>query len=256
MVQRQLEKPQDPSPAEVVSHRSLNLNIPRLSRLWPLTALLLGIGIIALTAFFRFTGTADRTARAIADAFRAKVSNTISTNSSIGSISQERKLVVATVDVTVDIKRESKKSYLSDWVKLGDSIVRLRVSGNKAQYYVPLDKVGQDDFKFDTSGKQLTITLPSPVLDTEFVDVQSDPTLMEVERTIGWGRLDSRSGDYLEEQARMELRERVIEEANKEIALIAVREKARPVLDEFFGAFVSEFNSDIDFKIQFNDSVN
>ena len=62
-----------------------------------------------------------------------------------------------------------------------------------------------------------------------------DPDKIEVWRKVGWARLSSYSGDYLEKEARKELRPMVVEEArNCELAYRAARLQAEKILRTLF----------------------
>ena len=66
----------------------------------------------------------------------------------------------------------------------------------------------------------MSIEIPTPVIDEEIVEIQSDPSLIKVRKEIGWGRLESRSGEFLERQIRRDLRSLVIEEGKSNLFML------------------------------------
>jgi hypothetical protein len=94
-----------------------------------------------------------------------------------------------TSTVDAEVEKTSEKRILWDLLELGDTTVRIRVRDNKVQYYIPLEGFGESNVAFDPEARCLAFTLPEPVLDTEVVEVQSNPDLIDVQTEVGWGRL-------------------------------------------------------------------
>ena len=77
------------------------------------------------------------------------------------------------------------------------------------------------------------------MIDEEIVEIQSDPELIKVKKDIGWGRLESRSGEFLERQIRRDLRSLVIEEGKSNLLMLEQAKKtAQEVIRELFEKFM------------------
>lgn len=180
---------------------------------------------LAADAFTAAENSAGRLADGLRGAFKTEVNYRTAFVGAIESARASGKLVVYTQTVTAVVEKTSEKKYaikfLGD-IKMGDTVTSLRASGNKVQYYIPLDELDESDFSYDASAKCMTVTLPRPSLDTEMVEVQSNPEFIEIQTNVGWGRLGSYSGAFLEEQAKKELRDAVLKEGSKPL----LREKA------------------------------
>jgi len=162
--------------------------------------------------------SAGKLADGLRGAFKTQVNYRTAFLGSIESARESGKLVVYTQTVTAVVEKTSEKKYAIKFIgdiKLGDTVTSLRAQGNKVQYYIPLDGLDESDFAYDPGQKCLTVTLPRPVLDSEMVEVQSNPDLIEIQTNVGWGRLGGYSGAYLEDQAKKELRDAVLQEGSK-----------------------------------------
>ncbi|MBX7259152.1 MAG: DUF4230 domain-containing protein [Candidatus Hydrogenedentes bacterium] len=180
---------------------------------------------LASSALTAAENSAGKLADGLRGAFKTEVNYRTAFVGSIESARESGKLVVYTQSVTAVVEKTSEKKYAIKFIgdiKLGDTVTSLRAQGNKVQYYIPLDTLDESDFSYDADAKCLTVFLPRPVLDTEMVEVQSNPELIEIRTDVGWGRLGSYSGAFLEEQAKKELRDAVLKEGSKPM----LREKA------------------------------
>ena len=125
----------------------------------------------------------------------------------VASVKSEAKYVVATQNLSVQLKRTETYDTLWKWLYLGTSEAEIRVDECKVQYIIPTDKISRDDFQYDAVRKVLTVTLPRPVLDTAFVDVPSDPSKWWVRSSNAWARFNRAD---VEVRARQELRREVL----------------------------------------------
>ena len=170
----------------------------------------------------------------------------------IGELKKESKLVVLTVEITVREKRSSTKRTLWDTLSLGETIVEVLVTGNKVQYIVPTAVISKDTFRWDASRGEVTIDIPCPVLDEDIVEIQSDPAHIEVRKDIGWGRLESRSGAFLEQQIRRDLRSHVIREGNNELLIERARRNAEQAIRDIFGQFMKKEKVEVPVRVSIN----
>ncbi len=167
----------------------------------------------------------------IAAAFRPGVQVSSIAYSSIGQLNNQAKLVVLTADISVDLQKHIHTSILWGYVGLGTTTVELRALDNQVQYIIPLDSLRIQGFTFNPLARQLTLHVPPPVLDTDMVSVQSDPSKIFFQREdTGWSQIDRLRGTFLREEAAKDLRPRVIEEAEHPLLLAQARANARKLL--------------------------
>jgi hypothetical protein len=158
----------------------------------------------------------------------------------IGEIRKHSKLVVMSTEINVDVERSSTKKFMWDYYDLGTTTVRMKVTGNKVQYYIPTDSLSEKSLKWDEEKHELVFNLPDPVLDEDIVEVQSDPGKIFIEKEIGWARLESGSGKALEDQIRRELRRKVIEAGRHELLLERAKVNAEKAVRELFDRIKSK----------------
>lgn len=188
----------------------------------------------------------------IAAAFKPTVNVNTTIHHAIGELKKEAKLVVLTAGVDVEVQKTSEKAILWDYLQLGDTSVRLRAQDNKVQYYIPVAELSRENFEYDAESGAVCLHLPEPVLDTDFVDVQSDPDRYEVETEVGWGRLELYSGRYLEEEARRTLRGAVLEEGGSELLRERARKEAGQVVTAMLANLTAGLREDVAFRIEFD----
>ena len=189
--------------------------------------------------------------KGIAAAFRPNVNVNTTIRRAIDTLQTEAKLVVLTASVDVEVAKTSQKRVLWDLLQLGDTTVRLRVHENKVQYYIPVVELSSDNFQYDPERGVVCLQLPEPVLDRVLVDVQSDPGRVEVESEVGWGRLQYFSGNYLEDEARRQLRDAVLQEGASEVVAERARREGEKVVTALLSNLVSGFREGVTFQVQF-----
>ncbi|GMV90801.1 MAG: hypothetical protein AMXMBFR82_05790 [Candidatus Hydrogenedentota bacterium] len=188
----------------------------------------------------------------IAAAFKPNVNVNTTIHRAVDDLKQEAKLVVMTAGVDVEVQKTSEKAILWDYLQLGDTSVRLRAQDNKVQYYIPVAELSRDNFEYDAEAGAVCLHLPEPVLDTDFVDVQSNPDLYQVQTEVGWGRLEMYSGRYLEDEARRTLRGTVLEEGDSELLRERARKEAEQVVTAMLSNLVSGLREDVAFRVEFD----
>ncbi|MFL2937610.1 MAG: DUF4230 domain-containing protein [Opitutales bacterium] len=164
--------------------------------------------------------------------------------STIGELKKESKIVVMTGEVNLSVKRSHTKFFSR--LNLGTTAVEVLVPKNKVQYVIPTDAISEESFRWNDETGEVSIEIPTPVIDEEIVEIQSDPSLIKVRKEIGWGRLESRSGEFLERQIRQDLRSLVIEEGKgNKLMLEQAKKNAQEVIRELFETFMRKENLEV-----------
>jgi hypothetical protein len=186
---------------------------------WPLALVIMALGLVAaatitfvalrmLNTAARLIDTPTRVAASLAAAFQPNVTVSTLLTSTIGKMHSHPKLVVLTTQIDAEVAKASNTTWVG--INFGTTSVRVRAHENKVQYYIPLQGLQTSNFVFDPARKKLVVRVPAPRLDEELVDVQSDPSKIDVETRNGWAKLDAYSGAPLREAAKRELRPAVL----------------------------------------------
>lgn len=197
---------------------------------WPLVLLI--VFTATLISVNRFV---NRATRSLAPSY----SSTTVIQTSMQKLRQEAKLVVLSADVTVEVTRTSSK-ILFDRLDFGDTIATVRTRGNRAQYFVDLNGIKEKDFKINNGGQNLIVTVPEPRVDESIVEVQSDPSHIEVQTKVGWLRTDKRSGELARAEAKKALRDAVVAEAKSQIYLDLARKNAQEKVAALLNPLVTQ----------------
>jgi len=222
---------------------------------WPLAVALMvvALGGMALAGFV-FKSCLNQPAQLaerVAAAARPTINIQTIIQTSLERLKEESKLVVYTADVAVMITKFSEKKVLYGKVDLGTTTVRLRASGNKAQFIIPLEKLAAANFRFDESAQTLTVKLPPPRVDETLVEVQTDPAFYEVQTEVGWARLESYSGDFLREQARRDLRPAVIAEVSHPRLVESAQQSCREKIAALLAAAIVPVHPEVKVAVEF-----
>lgn len=186
------------------------------------------------------------------EAFHPSVSATTILNTTVTGISRKTKLVVFTVEITSEVTQEEESRWCYGIIYLGTTKVRIRASGNRGQYYIPTGDITVDRFEYDEGRGVLTFRVPHPVFDEEVVDVQSDPSKIEIETSVGWSSLDSFEGEEVRQKAKSKLRQAVIAEGRREIYQAAVRENARKGVLDFLEPLAKSLKDNVRLAVEFD----
>ena len=188
----------------------------------------------------------------LAAAFKPNISVTTLVSSAIEHVKRETKLVVMTAEVDVEIGKSSEMRVLWDEFKLGDTTVRLRVRDNKVQYFIPLEDFNEADVSFDPDTNSLRVTVPAPRLDSELVEVQSNPDAIDAQTDVGWGRLLMYSGDDLMEEAKRELRGAVLREGANPLLQEKAKTDAESAVRGLLKEWVPNLRDDVELRVEFS----
>jgi hypothetical protein len=222
---------------------------------WPLAFALVAIVAIITAAIFLHrnnpVGQAAKVVEAWAGLFKPTINQQTIIYSSLARLTNESKLVVMTATMDVEITKSSEKKYLGDRVDLGTTVVRLRAHDNKAQYIVALKDLSASNFSYDEAAKKVTLRVPAPRVDHAVVEVQSDPSRIEVEVKAGWARLSAFSGAALLDEAKSDLRLAILQNAQSEVYLDRARESATERLRQLLQPLADSLNSGVTLEIEF-----
>ena len=230
---------------------------------WPEAFIILGLAALLTGGYIVYRivdipiAVAHETSRSLADiakniaaAFETKVNVVTIIQSTVTDVQAKPKLVVLKTTITVDIDKRSEKTKLD--MNLGTTEVQVRAPGNKINYYVPLQGFSEEDIRYDGVNRKLIVSVPSPAVDPEVVEVQRDEGQMEIKTVVGWARLKRRSGKYLKEEALNELRDRVIDVGNRdEDNLKLAKSEADRDLRLLMGNIVKSLKKDVALEIVF-----
>jgi hypothetical protein len=219
---------------------------------WPVAIAACVITAILVVGHVVRSCTPAGIAKAIRPEFKSTYITTM--NSCTTKLNAQAKLVVLQAEVEVNIVKTDEKIFEIGGlpIPLGTTTVHLRCHGNKVQYYVPLDKVGAHDFSYHPDNHQLVLRVPLPVLDESIVEVQSDPTKIELRTEVGWARLDSRSGKALRELAMRELRSAVIHEGRQDFHAAVAKMHAEKKLLQFLSPLAAQLREGVTNAIEFH----
>jgi hypothetical protein len=184
----------------------------------------------------RIEGLAAKVFEKIGGGLRPVDTVRTSISSQFTRIDKTPKLIVLTDTITVEVTRSNERRILWGKLNLGTTETRLRAPDNKVQFFVPLVALNADDFTYDAARKRIVIRVPAPMLDREIVEVQSDPSKLEVETKAGWARLKALSGKAMEAEAKKDLRDVVLESADN----LEMHKKARASAEEHLRSFFSD----------------
>lgn len=235
--------------------------------LWPMAFALIGLAIIIAGTVIVLkvirvgekvgegaVSAPSRIAATLADAFKPKVTYNTVINSTLQSLKHDPKLVVLTASVNVEITKESEKT-LWGVVDMGKSKARIKAYGNKVQYVVPMDSITETNFFYDDIHKRIVVTIPPPQFDNEIVEVQSNPSMMEIETDVGWGRMDKFSGEILRDAARRDLRPAVVREGKNELLAEKARANARRTVQKMLKPMAESLNQHVEIWVLFSDET-
>lgn len=161
----------------------------------------------------------------------------------------EFKLVVATTVRTIELSKESKNDDWWEKIKsyISSSSVRVRVIGCQVQWTVPLNGLSEDSVSVSLFGDKIMVTLPAPVVDTEFVDIPADVSNWEVYKDGGWLRWDK---SRLESELRNEVRKALIDRETQNGLDEAFKITAKVRAEAFLKKIVQAHNSKADVEVQ------
>src|SRR4051812_29928884 len=220
---------------------------------WAIAFAVVAVTAIAAVAFmFRECSPAHisrNISAGLAQAFQPKVNVNTVIYTTLSNMVSQSKLVVLSAQINADLTKSNEKVIWG--VPLGTTTVTVRALDNRVQYYVPLTNLSKADFRYDDVHKRLTLRVPTPRIDEDLVEVQSDPSKIEFRTDVGWARLDSRSGQFLREQAQKELRPAIVREGNSSIYIDKAKTNAKENLKKLLEPMATRLKEDVELEIDF-----
>jgi hypothetical protein len=225
------------------------------ARGWPwavacvLVALILVVGYLAYHAMH----VSSDAVKGLAAAFQPQINYKTEITGAIHDLNSNPKLVVLTATIDAEVKKSSSTSAL--WIYWGTTTVDVRARQNKVQFYVPLGDLGTSSFQYDPTQKTLIVWVRPPVLDEQFVDVQTDPAKIEEQTANGWAKLDHWSGAPMRDDAMHELRNAVIQAARQpaqyELLQLKAQANARQHIKTLLDPFARTLNANVKLDVEF-----
>jgi len=184
---------------------------------WPwAVAIMFASGCILTGYIFNhFTHIPADIAKTLGDSLKATTTTTTVIRTAVSELHGVKHLVVLTAKVDAVITKNKETRRLWGKLYLGTTTVEVRATGNQVQFYVPLEDLRSDDFRYDEKRHVLQVTIPRPVLDEQFVDVQTDPSNIQIRTDVGWASLERYEGAFLRDDAIRDLRPQVIKTAKE-----------------------------------------
>lgn len=223
------------------------------STAWAISFAVVAVTAIAALAFIFHECSPRRISRDVATglarAFQPQVNANTLVFSTVSNMVNQSKFVVLSTSINVEMAKSNEKIIWG--VPLGTTKVTLRALDNRVQYFVPLTHVTARDFRYDDVHKRLTVRVPAPKLDEDVVEVQSDPGKIEFRTDVGWARLNSRSGQFLRENAQRELRPAILREGNNSLYIDKAKSNARESLKKLLEPMAGQLKPDVELEVEF-----
>ncbi len=203
------------------------------------------VALYSISAFRGFT-------EATASAFQPKTTYNILLSGEIGKLNNSPKLVVLTAPLTASVTQESTTTLFG--YNVGSAKVEVRTPA-VVQYVLRLNDLSMNDLNYDELGKRLIVTIPHPTLDPDIVEVENDPSKMQVRTEFGWSPISLLKGASVRDEAMRHLKEAAIELGHHEL----IQDRADKNAKEAVGHLLSKVSDalkhdnvrlDVEFKKQ------
>lgn len=219
---------------------------------WALTLFAIVFIVSGTFIVYKLLSIPEEASKIIKDILKPNIKYETIVQATIGEIKKESKFVVQSTEINLTIEKSTTKTIFWDKLNLGTTVVEMQISGNKVQYILPIDSIATSNFKWDEKTGVVVISVPKPILDEDIVEVQSNPEKIKIKKDIGWARLESNSGKFLEDEIRKSLRSRVIEEGKKQLLLEEAHRNAKEAILEIFKLKMKSENVDFPLRININ----
>jgi hypothetical protein len=224
---------------------------------WALAAIvalfILTAGLLAYYVIHRMFGYADSAGQGLALNLASQNTYNIQINSALGVIKHTPKLIVNTYEVDVEIQEAVSSNWA--YVYWGTTAVTIRSHRNKIQYYIPVDSLSTGNFTYDPDHKILHALIPLPRIDEDVVEVQSNPSLIDIQTSLGWASTDSGAGKQVRDDAMNKLRAAVIAAGKGEAQQALAEKDARKNFARLLDPVVETLGPDIKVEVDFEPPV-
>lgn len=160
--------------------------------------------------------------------------------SEFGKTNFDKKLVVLTQDVNVEVYKDKDNRVLYDWLSVGSANMKIKFIDNKVQYYVPLDELKESDIIFEVETRTVKIVPPSVKIDKDVVVVQSDPDKIIKEENGSWSPFGPKIKD-LNKDIMKEIKQQTLIAGYKPWIREKAQAEAKKALEALFHKILDEF---------------
>lgn len=169
--------------------------------------------------------------------------------SEFGKTNFDKKLVVLTQDVNVEVYKDKDNRVLYDWLSVGSANMKIKFIDNKVQYYVPLDELKESDIIFEVETRTVKIVPPSVKIDKEVVVVQSDPDKIIKEENGSWSPFGPKIKD-LNKDIMKEIKQQTLIAGYKPWIREKAQAEAQKALEALFHKILDEFLRQENLKLE------
>ena len=157
-----------------------------------------------------------------------------------GKTDLNKKLVVLTQDVSVEIYKDKDNRILWDFLSVGSANMKIKFIDNKVQYYVPLNELKDSDVFYDTESRTVKIIAPSVKIDKDIVYVQTDPDKVIKEENGSWSPFGPNIKS-LNNEIMKEIKQQTLIQGYKPWIRDKAQAEAQKALEDLFNKILSEF---------------
>ena len=216
-------------------------------------SILAALFIVAATTVALYSITAVRNvAQSASEAFQPKTTYMLLLSGEIGKLKNSPKLVVLTAPLNASVTQETKTTVFG--YNVSSAKVEVRAPA-VVQYVLQLKDLNMNDLYYDQLGKRLVVTIPHPTLDQEIVEVESDPSKIQVRTEFGWSPLSLLKGGTVREEAMHHLKDAAIELGRHELLQERADKNAKETVSNLMSKVrdalkLDDVRLDVEFKKQ------
>ncbi|HLX63772.1 MAG TPA: DUF4230 domain-containing protein [Planctomycetota bacterium] len=208
-----------------------------------------GLAVVAVAIVTLYSISATRQAlEGFSSAFQPQVSYKTLLSGTIGQLNNNPKLVVLTADIEAMVTHESTSTFVG--IPVGSAKAEVKVPA-KIQYYVPMKDLSLGDFTYDAQAKLLVVKIPPPILDTEVVDINSDPDKIQIRTEFGWSPLSIFKGAGVRAEAQRHLREAALEQGRHELLFDRAQKNAKEIVAQQMEKVSQALNDGVRLEVEF-----
>ena len=169
--------------------------------------------------------------------------------SEFGKTDFEKKLVVLTQNINVEMYKSKDNRFFYDWLSYGSANLKIKFIDNKVQYYVPLNELNEKDILFDAETRTVKIFPPSVKIDKDIVVVQTDPDKVIIEENGSLSPFGPKIKD-LNNEIMKEIKQQTLIEGYKAIYRERAQQEAKKALEALFYKILGEFLKKENLKLE------
>jgi hypothetical protein len=202
--------------------------------LWIRMLLLLGaLAIVAVSAVMLYSvSLAKQTAEALSNTFQPKVKYSTILSGTIGELDNTPKLEVLSANIVAEVTQMNTTTFIGINVGSAKAVVKAPA---KVRFYVPLNDLSLDDFTYEPEERRMVVRVVRPILDNDFVDVDTNPDRMIVETEYGWRPLSLFKGREVRDDAMRHLRDAALAQGRHELLRDRAEANAKKIIADKMG---------------------